>query len=81
MCYFGEMKALSIREMRASLGRLDELLDEEGELIVTRRGKEVARVLPMTPKRRLPSHRDLRARMPLVLSSAEIIRVDRDERG
>ena len=75
------MRELSIREMRASLGRLDELLDEEGEIIVTRRGKKVARVSPIRPKRRLPSHRDLRARMPLVRSSAEILRADRDERG
>ena len=81
MCYIGEVRELSIREMRASLGRLDELLEEEGELIVTRRGKEVARVLPMKPKRRLPSHRDLRARMPLLRSSTEILRADRDGRG
>ena len=81
MCYFVRMKELSIREMRASLGRLDELLDEEGELVVTRRGKGVARLLPMKPKGRLPSHRDLRAKMPLVRSSVEILRAERDGRG
>ena len=75
------MKELSIREMRAALGRLDELLDEEGELILTRRGKEVARVLPMRPKPRLPSHQDLRARMSHLRSSTEILRADRDGRG
>ena len=75
------MKALSIREMRASLGRLEELLEEEGELVVTKRGKAVARLMPMGPKRRLASHRDLRARMPVLRSSTEDIRADRDGRG
>ena len=75
------MKELSIREMRASLGRLDALLEEEGEIIVTRRGKKVARLLPMRPKPKLPSHRDLRERMPVMSSSAELVRADRDNRG
>jgi antitoxin (DNA-binding transcriptional repressor) of toxin-antitoxin stability system len=75
------MKELSIREMRAALGKLDELLEEEGEIVLTRRGRKVARLLPMHPKRALPSHRDLRARMPLLGPSADLIRTDRDERG
>ena len=75
------MKELSIREMRASLGRLDELLEDEGEIVVTRRGKRVARLLPMRPKPQLPSHRDLRERMPVMGPSAELVRADRDDRG
>ena len=77
----GYMRHLSIREMRASLGRLDELLEEEAEVLITRRGKAVARLLPMKTKRRLPSHRDLRQRMPVVRSSVELVRADRDDRG
>ena len=75
------MKELSIRQMRASLGRLDELLEKEGEVILTRRGRRVARVLPLKPKRTLPTHRDLRKRMPLLKPSDELVRADRDERG
>jgi antitoxin (DNA-binding transcriptional repressor) of toxin-antitoxin stability system len=75
------MKELSIREMRASLGQLDRLLEKEGEIVLTRRGTRVARVLPMKQARELPSHRDLRKRMPLLASSAELVRADRDERG
>lgn len=75
------MKELSIREMRASLGSLDELLKKEGEVVITRRGRRVARLLPITPKRTIPSHRDLRERMPLLRSSDELVRAERDERG
>ena len=81
MRYLCEMKKLSIRDLRASLGRLDDLLEQEGEIVVTRRGKAVARLLPMRPKRRLPSHRDSRQRMPVLKSSVESIRADRDDRG
>jgi antitoxin (DNA-binding transcriptional repressor) of toxin-antitoxin stability system len=75
------MKELSIREMRAALGHLDRLLEKEGEIVVTRRGAKVARVLPMKKTRKLPTHSDLRQRMPLLSSSAELVRADRDERG
>ena len=40
------MKKLSVREMRANIGRLDELVEEAGELVISRRGKPIARVLP-----------------------------------
>lgn len=40
---------LLIRELRAALGRLDELVDEEGELIATRYGKPIARIVPVAP--------------------------------
>ncbi|HVR27907.1 MAG TPA: hypothetical protein VMS86_00105, partial [Thermoanaerobaculia bacterium] len=75
------MKELSIREMRAVLGRLDDLLDQEGEIVLTRRGRRVARILPIRARRQLPSHRDLRQRMPVLTSSAELVRVDRNARG
>ena len=75
------MKELSIREMRASLGQLAELVATEGELVIRRRGEPIARVLPMTNQRRPPDHADLRRRMPLLeTASADLISVDRDER-
>jgi prevent-host-death family protein len=75
------MRELSIREMRAELGRLGELLEVEGELVITRHGRPVARVLPLGPRRRRPSHADLRSSMPqLAVGSEAAIRADRDER-
>ena len=75
------MKKLSVREMRANIGRLDELVDEAGELIISRRGQPIARVLPVSRQRQRPDHADLRRRTPLLTtSSAELIRAERDER-
>lgn len=75
------MRAMSIREMRAELGRLGEVLAAEGEVVVTRHGKPIARVVPMGPPRRRPSHDRLRASMPrLERGSEELVRSDRDAR-
>jgi prevent-host-death family protein len=75
------MKELNIREMRANIGRLDELVAAEGELIISRRGQPIARVLPMSPQRNRPVHADLRQRMPpLQTPSSDLIRAERDER-
>ena len=73
------MKKLTIRKARAALTHLDKLLDREGEITLTRRGKPIARVLPFGGKRTMPSHRDLRSAMPrLRRPSQRLIRDDRD---
>jgi len=75
------MKAISIREMRSELGHLDQLVDEEGEVIVTKHGKPIARLLPLKGARTMPNHAPLRARMPILKTlSSGLIRKDRDER-
>ncbi len=75
------MRELSIREMRAVLGRLDELVEEEGEVVVTRHGVPVARILPTRGAKVPPSHRALRESMsPMPLPSEVLVRQDRDER-
>jgi antitoxin (DNA-binding transcriptional repressor) of toxin-antitoxin stability system len=75
------MKELNVREMRASIGQLDRLVAASGELIVTRSGKAIARVLPVHGQRQRPDHAELRARMPrLSTPSAQLIRDERDER-
>jgi prevent-host-death family protein len=74
------MRELSIREMRAALGRLDELMEEEGEVVVTRNGRPVARVLPVDPVRTIPSRRRLREMMPaLPVPSEVLVRQDRND--
>jgi prevent-host-death family protein len=75
------MKELNVREIRAAIGRLDEIVDEAGEVIISRHGRPIARLLPLPGKRPRPDHADLRARMPrLAVPSADLIRAERDER-
>ena len=74
------MRSLSIREIRAALGNIEEIVEREGELLVTRHGKPVARIGPVERRRPLPSHQALRECMPrLAVSSAELIRRERDD--
>jgi prevent-host-death family protein len=75
------MKRLSVRQIRSELPRIDELLSQEGEILITRRGKPIARLLPARPVRSMPSHADLRASMPRLSRGSETyVRADRDER-
>lgn len=75
------MRSLTIREVRAALARLELLLAKEGEIVVTRHGKPVARLLPVKQARLMPSHADLRAAMPRLKTGSEaLVRADRDGR-
>jgi len=72
------MREMSIRELRGALSSLDEIVERDGELLVTRHGKPVARVVPLKPARQVPSHADLRGGMPrMVVPSEELVRADR----
>ena len=76
------MREVSIREMRVLLPRLEEELAKEGEVVLTRHGKPVARVVPLERRRRRPSNAEFRAKMPFMdVPSEVVIRQDRDERG
>jgi prevent-host-death family protein len=75
------MITLTIREMRAALTHLDKILATEGEVLVTKRGRPLARLVPVRPAGSMPSHADLRARMPrLTVPSEVLVRQDRDGR-
>ncbi len=75
------MRQISVRQMRGMIGKLGELVEAEGELIVTRRGVPIAKVVPLSAARRLPSHAQLRASMPLLdVPSEALVRADRDGR-
>ena len=75
------MKTISIRDIRLELGSLDQLIASEGEVIVTKHGKPIARLLPVHGSRSMPDHSSLRAQMPrLNASSTSLLREDRDER-
>ncbi len=75
------MRKLSTREMRHELPHLEDVLSAEGEVVITRHGRPIARVLPMPATGAMPSHADLRARMaPTARESADLIRDDREAR-
>ena len=75
------MRTLSIREARAALSHIEEIVDREGEVLITRHGRPVARLVPVQRTRPVPSHRALRQRMaPLPTGSEVLVRRERDER-
>lgn len=75
------MRNLNIREMRNILGKLDSLVEEEQELIVTRNKRAIARILPVRAAKKRPTHTELRnMQQASAISSADLIRQDRDER-
>ena len=75
------MRRLSIREAREQLTSIDELVAKEGEVVITRRGRPIARILALTGSRRLPSCAKLRSKMPRLSTPSEThVRRDRDER-
>ena len=72
---------ISIREMRNQLGRLDTLIAEESELIITRHNKPVARILPIKGNKSRPDHKDLRDSLPYQETGSEVLqRQDREDR-
>ena len=75
------MKKLTVRQARQALGNLDRLLAVEGEVTITRRGTEIARVVPVGKQRPIPSHQVLRQSMPRMPKSSErMIRKERNAR-
>lgn len=75
------MRTMSIRELRDSLSSLGEIVANDREILVTRHGRPLAKLVPVNACRLAPSHADLRATMPLQsIPSEELVREDR-ERG
>jgi antitoxin (DNA-binding transcriptional repressor) of toxin-antitoxin stability system len=75
------MKQITIREARQALSRLDQILEVEGEVTITKRGKAVARLVHLGKNIVMPSHIDLRKKMKRVKDdSSKLVRLDRDSR-
>ncbi len=73
------MRQMSIRQLRDALSSLEEIVDREGEVVVTRHGRPLAKVVSLNPCRRAPSHADLRSGMGrMSVGSEQLIRWDRD---
>ena len=75
------MRHVTVREMRALLPDLEATLAREGEIVVTRRGRPIARLSSLASEDRRPSHAAFRARLPYQEVPSElVVRQDRDER-
>jgi len=76
------MRSVPIDEVSALLDHLEAVLQETGEVTLTRRGVPVARIVPVGEGRRLvPSRRALREAMPRIDPPSEgLIREDREAR-
>jgi len=75
------MRTMSIREAREQLTNVDEIATKVGEIVLTRRGRPVARILPLRGAHRLPPRASLRKKMPrMSVPSEALVRAERDER-
>ncbi|MBN8453754.1 type II toxin-antitoxin system prevent-host-death family antitoxin [Accumulibacter sp.] len=76
------MRTVTIREAREGLSHLEQLFADGDEVIVTRRGEPVARILPIHPtKPSLRSLRDFLANQPLQTIASEVLLAeDREDR-
>lgn len=70
---------MSIRQLRDSLSSLGEIVERDREILITRHGRVLAKLVAPGPSRSAPSHSDLRAGMPyLSVPSEELIRQERE---
>lgn len=77
------MRQLTVREMHALLPEIEAALKTEGEIVLTRHGRPIARVVPVAAERpKPPSNADLRAMMRFQEVPSEVlVREDRDAHG
>ncbi len=52
---------ISVKEARSKLSSLVDTAEQGGEVIISRRGKKVARLVPLSKKKSLPSLKKFRA--------------------
>jgi prevent-host-death family protein len=76
------MREMSVRELRDSLSSLGDIVEREGEIVLTRHGRPVAKIVPINPTRTVPSHAGLRAGMArMEVGSEVLVRADREGRA
>jgi len=76
------MRTVTIREAREGLSHPEQLFANDDEVIVTRHGEPVARILPITPKPSLGSLRNFLASQPMQsVPSEALLAADREDRS
>jgi prevent-host-death family protein len=73
---------ISVKEARSKLSSLVDRAEQGGEIIISRRGKKVARLVPLTGKRSFPSLKEFRASIRVAGEplSATVVRNREEER-
>jgi antitoxin (DNA-binding transcriptional repressor) of toxin-antitoxin stability system len=75
------MKTITIREAREGLSHPEQMFAENDEVIVTRRGEPVARILPIRPRPVFRSLAEFRASQPMqTVPSEDILAEIREDR-
>ena len=74
------MKKIGVRDRRAMLPRHEALVACEGEVVIARRGRPIARLLPVRATGLMLSHAEFRAGMPRLGTGSEVL-VRRDRSG
>jgi antitoxin (DNA-binding transcriptional repressor) of toxin-antitoxin stability system len=73
------VRTMSIRELRDSLSSLGDIVERDREILITRHGRVLAKLVAAGPSRSAPTHADLRASMPyLSVPSEELVRQERE---
>lgn len=76
------MKELTIREAREGLSHPERMFADADEILVVRRGQPVARILPVTPRRRLGVLKDFLLQQPLQpVTSETLLEEEREDRA
>lgn len=76
------MKELTIREAREGLSHPERMFADADEILVVRRGQPVARILPVTPRRRLGVLKDFLLQQPLQpVASETLLEEEREDRA
>lgn len=74
------MRTITIREAREGLSHPEELFADGDEVIVTRRGEPIARLLPIQPRPSLNSLRDFLASQPeQTIPSEALLTAERED--
>ena len=75
------MEKVSVAATKAHLSELLDRIEKGEEIVVTRRGKPVARLTPVSPRKKpLPSFAEFRSRIPrLKTSGSKVLQLIREE--
>lgn len=75
------MRSITIREAREGLSHPELLFADNDEVIVTRHGEPVARILPIKPRSNLHSLKNFLASQPMqTVPSEAVLAADREDR-
>jgi prevent-host-death family protein len=75
------METISVADTKAHLSKLLDRIEKGEEIVVTRRGKPVARLTPVKPRKKpFPLLSEFRSRIPpLKTTGSEVLRIIRED--